>query len=77
MKKNVAYKLLNLKKVIESQYNTRSLSNRADALPIQAKELSLQNVLASKLNLSPNYMGCFLKTGYVKNDEEHQIVSAF
>lgn len=76
--KNVAYEIVELEKVIESQYITRSLSNRADALSIQAKELSLQNVLASKLsNLSLQLYGFFLKTGYVKNDEEHQIVSQY
>ena len=76
--KNVAYEIVELEKVIESQYITRSLSNRADALSIQAKELSLQNVLASKLsNLSLQLYGLFLKTGYVKNDEEHQIVSKY
>ena len=76
--KNVAYEIVELEKVIESQYITRSLSNRADELSIQAKELSLQNVLASKLsNLSLQLYGLFLKTGYVKNDEEHQIVSQY
>ena len=36
-------------KVIESQYITRRLSNRADELTEQAKELSLRNVRISKL----------------------------
>jgi hypothetical protein len=65
--KNIAYEIVELEKVIESQYITRSLSNRADALTIQAKELSRQNVIASKLsNLSLQLYGLFLKTGYVK-----------
>jgi hypothetical protein len=51
--KNIAYEIVELEKVIETQYITRSLSNRADQLSIQAKTLSQQNVIASKLsNLS-------------------------
>lgn len=76
--KNVAYEIVELEKVIESQYITRSISNRADELTIQAKELSLQNVLASKLsNLSLQLYGLFLKTGYVKNDEEHKVITKY
>lgn len=69
--KNVAYEIVEFEKIIESQYITRSLNNRADELAIQAKELSQQNVIASKLsNLSLQLYGQFLKTGYVKNAKE-------
>ncbi len=51
--KNIAYEIVELEKVIETQYITRSISTRADELSMQAKELSLQNVITSKLsNLS-------------------------
>ena len=67
--KNIAYEIVELEKVIESQYITRSISSRADELTIQAKELSQQNVLASKLsNLSLQLYGLFLKTGYTKEE---------
>jgi len=76
--KNIAYEIIELEKVIESQYITRSISNRADELTIQAKELSQQNVIASKLsNLSLQLYGVFLKIGYVKNDEEYNWVSDY
>jgi len=76
--KNIAYEIVELEKIIESQYITRSLNNRADELTIQAKELSHQNVIASKLsNLSLQLYGLFLKTGYVKNDKEHQKVKDY
>ncbi len=76
--KNAAYEIVELEKVIESQYITRSLSNRADELTIQAKDLSKQNVLASKLsNLSLQLYGLFLKTGYVKNEEETKRVTDY
>ena len=76
--KNVAYEIVELEKVIESQYITRSISNRADELSIQAKALSQHNVLASKLsNLSLQLYGLFLKFGYIKNDQDFQIVHKY
>ncbi len=76
--KNIAYEIVELEKVIESQYITRSLNNRADELTVQAKTLSQQNVIASKLsNLSLQLYGLFLKTGYVKNDAEYQKVTDY
>lgn len=76
--KNIAYEIVELEKIIESQYITRSLNNRADELTVQAKALSLQNVLASKLsNLSLQLYGLFLKTGYIKNDAEHKRITKY
>ncbi|MDO6760703.1 hypothetical protein Q4566_10875 [Tamlana sp. 2_MG-2023] len=76
--KNAAYEIVDLEKVIESQYITRSLNNRADQLSIEAKELSRQNVLASKLsNLSLQLYGQFLKTGYVKNEAETKRITDY
>ena len=73
--KNMAYEIIELEKVIESQYITRSISNRADELTIEAKNVSRLNVIASKLsNLSLQLYGIFLKKGYVKNDEEFQTI---
>ncbi|WP_136481651.1 hypothetical protein [Cognatitamlana onchidii] len=76
--KNVAYEIVEFEKIIESQYITRSLNNRADELSVQAKELSRQNVLASKLsNLSLQLYGQFLKTGYVKNKAETKRITEY
>ncbi len=76
--KNVAYEILELEKIIESQYITRSISNRADELAIQAKALNAHNILASKLsNLSLQLYSLFLKTGYVKNDDEYVKVTEY
>ena len=69
--KNIAYEIIELEKVIEGQYITRSMSNRADKLTVQAQGLSQQNLLASKLsNLSLQLYGEFLKTGFVKRSSE-------
>jgi tetratricopeptide (TPR) repeat protein len=76
--KVVAYEIVELEKVIETQYITRSISGRADELAVQAKELSLQNVLTSKLsNLSLQLYGIMLRFGYVKTDEEYQWVTDY
>ena len=76
--KNIAYEIIELEKVIESQYITRSTSTRSDELTRQSEKITNQNEIASKLsNLSLQLYGLFLKTGYVKNDKEHQEVSAF
>ncbi|TXD46795.1 hypothetical protein [Polaribacter sp. IC073] len=76
--KNVAYEIVELEKVIETQYITRSISNRADQLSIQAKELSQQNVIASKLsNLSLQLYSHLLQNGYVKNEKEVQFVETY
>ncbi len=76
--KNIAYEILELEKVIESQYITRSIGSRADELSIQAKELSQQNVIASKLsNLSLQLYSTMLKSGYAKSDKEVQEISLY
>lgn len=69
--KNVAYEILEWEKIIESQYITRSISNRAESLIKQTEQLSKLNVLASKLsNLSLKLYGTLLKTGYARTGEE-------
>ncbi|MGB0892040.1 MAG: hypothetical protein ACPGUU_06775, partial [Flavobacteriaceae bacterium] len=76
--KNIAYEIVELEKVIESQHITRSLDTRADELTIQAKELSQHNVIASKLsNLSLQLYGILLKIGYARNDDELKKVNSY
>lgn len=76
--KNIAYEIVELEKVIETQYITRSISTRADQLAEEARSLSEQNSMTSKLsNLSLQLYGMMLKSGYVKSDSERQEVSAY
>lgn len=76
--KNLAYEIIEFEKIIESQFITRSISTRADELTLQAKELSELNVITSKLsNLSLQLYSIILKTGYVKNAEEGEKVTAY
>ncbi|MBU2946155.1 hypothetical protein [Zobellia uliginosa] len=76
--KNIAYEIVELEKIIETQYITRSIPDRADELAIQAKELSAQNVMTSKLsNLSLQLYGIMLKVGYVRSDEDYNRVKNY
>jgi hypothetical protein len=69
--KNIAYEIVELEKIIETQYITRSIPDRADELAEQARKLSEQNVMTSKLsNLSLQLYGMMLKVGYVRNDQD-------
>ncbi len=75
---NLAYEIVQFEKVIESQYITRSLSNRADELSKQSKELSLRNVRITRLsNLSLQLYSLLLKEGYVKNDTDSKTVTQY
>lgn len=76
--KNIAYEIVELEKIIETQYITRSIPDRADELAMQAKKLSEQNVITSKLsNLSLQLYGMMLKVGYVRSDEEIKEVKKY
>ncbi len=77
--KAVALEIIELEKVIESQYITRSISGRADELIQQSQELSLQNFYSTKLsNLSLKLYSELLTSGYAKNEQEKQkIVDLF
>src|SRR5688572_3957116 len=48
--KNVAYEIVELEKLIETQYITRSIPARADELVREATALSAQNVMTSRLS---------------------------
>jgi hypothetical protein len=76
--KNIAYEIVELEKLIETQYITRSIPDRADELAIQAKELSAQNVMTSKLsNLSLQLYGQMLKLGHVRSDDDYQFIKKY
>ncbi|TFG78617.1 MAG: hypothetical protein E4H26_01985 [Flavobacteriales bacterium] len=76
--KNIAYEIVELEKIIETQFITRSIPDRADELAIQAKELSAMNVMTSKLsNLSLQLYGIMLKVGYVQSDDDYKKVKDY
>lgn len=76
--KNLAYEIVELEKLIESQYITRSGRNRAASLAAQAELLSVQNRITSKLsNLSLNLYDIILKRGYLKNEDEKNNITDY
>ena len=76
--KNVAYEIVELEKVIETQYITRSMSTRAEELAQEAEMLSRQNMMTSKLsNLSLQLYGIMLQMGYVRSDTEKQEIERY
>ncbi len=77
--KSPASEIVELEKIIESQYITRSILSRADQLIKESTDLLESNALSSQLsNLSLQLYKIILQSGYVKNNEEfHQISKIF
>ncbi|MDO5607701.1 MAG: hypothetical protein Q4G08_04505 [Capnocytophaga sp.] len=76
--KNIAYEIIDFEKNIESQYITRSKNERADALIFEAKKISLQNVITSKLsNMALKLYGSMLKDGYVKDEATKLLIEQY
>ena len=76
--KYAAFEIVELEKVIESQYITRSMSNRAEELIHDASHLAAENQLCSDLsNLSLQLYERLIKAGYAKSDEEFREVTKF
>lgn len=73
--KSIASEIIDLEKVIESQFITRSIVGRADELIKESREISRQNRYTTKLsNLSLKLYSEMLTHGYVKNDADREEV---
>ena len=76
--KYAEYEIIEFEKIIESQYITRSLSNRTDRLVSDTKRLGEANMLCSQLsNLSLRLYEKLLKGGYVKSDHEYREITQY
>ena len=76
--KTIASEIIELEKVIESQFITRSIDGRADELIQQSSEVSLQNQYATQLsNLSLKLYSEMLTHGYVKMMKTEKIMHIF
>ena len=76
--KYAAFDIVEFEKLIESQYITRSRTNRAQELIVQADNLRTHNDLTSQLsNLSLLLYEQLIKTGYAKSDDEFREITKF
>jgi hypothetical protein len=76
--KSIGYEILDLEKIIESQYITRSRPNRADLLIEQTNELTYLNSVTSQLsNMALHLYNVFLKNGYARTEEESKAISDY
>ena len=76
--KTSAYEIVEFEKLIESQYITRSMSNRTEELTTQADYLRKQNDISSRLsNLSLQLYEKLIKVGYVKSDDDYRNLTKF
>ena len=76
--KFIAFEIVELEKLIESQYITRSLSNRSEKLISESNKLIQQNNITSRLsNLSLELYEKLIKAGYAKSDKEFKEITKF
>ena len=74
----LALEIIEFEKLIESQYITRSINTRAEALTEEANQVtSIVNRTHLFSNLSLQLYGLYLKVGYVRNEKEHYFVKEF
>lgn len=72
------YEVLVFEKIIESQYITRSLRNRADEL-IEETHLTLNSMTEYTVlsNLALRLYGIYIKAGHVRNKDDFESISTF
>jgi len=77
--KTIAIDIIELEKIIESQYITRSIDSRAEDLVRQSHKLSVQNIYSTELsNLSLSLYSEMLKNGYAQSESDKEnIITVF
>ncbi|WP_114747905.1 hypothetical protein [Pleomorphovibrio marinus] len=74
----IMLRIVELEKVIESLHITRSMRNRAETLSIESRELVGHVHTKNRFsNLSLQLYGLYLKTGYVKDEKDRQLIEVF
>lgn len=72
------FEMIEFEKLIESQYITRSLENRAEQLSKESDLLNHTLTLSGALsNLSIKLYGFYLQHGYVRNEEDQIVITDF
>ena len=74
----LALEIVEFEKLIESQYITRSINTRAQALTNEAEDIATRAIRTQKLsNLALQLYGLYLKIGFVRNEKDHYFVKEF
>jgi len=74
----LAMEIIEFEKLIESQYITRSIKGRADALTKEANRLSSSLDKTNQFsNLSLQLYSLYLKVGYVRNEKDYYFTREF
>lgn len=70
--------IIDFEKLIEGQYITRSMGNRAEELTKEARSATRVIEKTQELsNLALSLYGLYIKVGYVRNEEDYQVVSHY
>lgn len=74
----ISLEVMEFEKLIESQYITRSIENRAEALTQEVEETTKVITASHRLsNLTLNLYSLFLKNGYVRNEQESEEIKKY
>ncbi|RUT72921.1 hypothetical protein [Ancylomarina longa] len=78
-KKNILiFEVIQFEKLIESQYITKSIENRAEEITREASEISkTMDGVVYFSNMSIRLYGLYLKVGYVRNEKDLLMVKEF
>ena len=78
-KKNIlVFEIIQFEKLIESQYITKSIENRAEEITREATEISkTMDGVVFFSNMSIRLYGLYLKVGYVRNEKDLLMVQEF
>ncbi len=72
------YEMLEFEKMIEAQYVTRSMDNRAEQLVEEANSLRESiNIRGVLSNLTLELYGFYLKNGHIRNEDDKQRITEF
>ncbi len=72
------YEMIEFEKLIESQYTTRSIKNRADELTSESDTINYQLAIRGALsNLTIELYGFYIKNGHIRNEEDQIGVTDF
>lgn len=75
---HIALHAIDFEKLIESQYITRSLGGKADALSAEAMDIAAHVSQIHQLsNVALRLYGMYIKVGHARNRDDHEYITAY